>query len=439
MDEPYEVYEENYNYSPVLILVVVAVIFILIIISGVILYVLTRTSETSSQPSPAPTTQVARPVIPINRSNVNQTVSSSSGKCKGNVTRTLKSNDNVKYSPCKSCTSGTSRVTSSSKKSRTSSSSRSSHPSSHSTSRSSGGSSLATDVLTSSLNILDDYDPVTSSFIPSCDPTPTPSCPQYTSRSTPCVSTDDGWDSNRRWPHMMDNDKGDVHEMDRGWNIKKMDRGWGRDDDTSDFSYPDEQTIDEHDFTSPSTAYSESLSELSTIDITEYGTSTLYLLSNNLIRYTEDGNVYYKKSNITPTRIFTFNGRLYSLDHEHYIRVLRNNNIRNSIYYWDRVSWFTEKVSNISVSYDDDVLWIGSDTSGYLYDSNMSLISKVQGNRVYGNTRDHYLEISNDTIRVFPTGSMLSKVNKHAILDHHNKVITSDRDMRYINYKVVYL
>lgn len=196
-----------------------------------------------------------------------------------------------------------------------------------------------------------------------------------------------------------------------------------------------EESFDEHDFISDLP-----VNELTTspaIDACEYGSANLFLLENNLIRFNQDNNTWYKKSNIKLQKIISFNGYLYSVS-EGKLHMLRDNMIRNNFWYWDPVLWFTSSVDHISTSYDEDLLYIKSGRETYLYNKNLSLIKKLEedGYRKYGRTKDSYLVLHDNHVVLFPQNVKFNLEKSYVSIDSKNQIKFSDSDLRFLNGKL---
>lgn len=135
-------------------------------------------------------------------------------------------------------------------------------------------------------------------------------------------------------------------------------------------------------------------------------------------------------------------GRLYYLDHQTY----NSNN-----WYWKQVDWFEHKLLSMSVTVDNNNLFLQTSDTAYLYNKNLEVITSMKfssdNRRVYGRNLDTYIDINlKDHTAVF------YKNNKcHHMRDMYSVVVTKNGVMgvdsssedynhvKYVNDQVYYL
>lgn len=150
------------------------------------------------------------------------------------------------------------------------------------------------------------------------------------------------------------------------------------------------------------------------IDVCSYSSLTMFLLEDTdlIIEDKEDNNRRRKvKNNIALQRICSFVGYLYGLGLDEKLYTLSNNYLSSNYWIWSksRSSHLpNDTIKHISVTQDDETLWLQTESDGYLYNNDLNKVIKYPAlkyiKRVYGRDQNHYLDINTEehTATVYP-------------------------------------
>jgi len=173
-----------------------------------------------------------------------------------------------------------------------------------------------------------------------------------------------------------------------------------------------------------------------------------WLLANNTIVDEHHHRSRIIEQNIKCKRITSFRGYMYALAHDGSLYTIPNNAITENYWHWNNCNLMNKNIVHISTTYDGNNLWIQTKTKGFLYDREMKICMNMlyeNGKRVYGQTREHYIDIRNNSARVNPSGKIYSDV-LDAMLTCYNDILTIDtmdgkhyRGMVFVDWIVYYL
>lgn len=192
----------------------------------------------------------------------------------------------------------------------------------------------------------------------------------------------------------------------------------------------------------------------SILDACSYSDSTLYLKKDGVIvRETSSTRITvtstYNGSVARITRLESFSGYLYSVINGKLCQ-LNNQTYLSNTWSWVSVAGCPLDVTHTSHTLDDKHLWIQSASVGYLYDSELNVVSEYKASgkkRTYGADAGRYIDI--DEARGFgyimPDKKKVTDVYK-ATLTYHGEIIALNkkdmslyRDVKLVNWEPYYI
>ena len=183
-----------------------------------------------------------------------------------------------------------------------------------------------------------------------------------------------------------------------------------------------------------------------TIDACSFTSLDLFLLADNHVickSNTGNDNKYRVSNNVKIKRIFPYAGFLHGLSDQGVIYSLPNDFLERTSWLWQPATRLVPAVgaiTHVSTTHDGNCLWlqVGSPqgasslqqaqapvSRGYLY-QNYDIVETIDviGQRIYGRTRQHYVDLNGGTALISNSGS--SRVNgvRYALLDFNDKLLS---------------
>lgn len=144
-------------------------------------------------------------------------------------------------------------------------------------------------------------------------------------------------------------------------------------------------------------------------------------------------------------KLFSYDGNLYGLDKYGSIYVLSTCYYSSDYWIFTQVEWLPKHIKHVSATLDGQHLWVQTDFKCYLFHNHKSTIVNTKAKRIYGKTKNNYLEIENNSCSVYSNGNKIKTIKdvKSAVLDcHHDihivKVNDSYNEVRILNHKPCY-
>jgi hypothetical protein len=186
------------------------------------------------------------------------------------------------------------------------------------------------------------------------------------------------------------------------------------------------------------------------VDVCSYSDVNLALRRDGfIIKETSDGKRERVANNVRLKRLDSFGGMLYGISAGNRIFRLNNDSFYSRKWLWDLAD-FPPGIVHTSATIDGEHFWIQTADTGLLYDRDLRVVDRASMNRIkriYGNTRDIYIDIDTEshTAMLYPQQTSIPDVAS-AILTHDNqlRILKPSQtnmlsDIRLLNWNPVFI
>lgn len=185
------------------------------------------------------------------------------------------------------------------------------------------------------------------------------------------------------------------------------------------------------------------------IDCCSYSNEDLFLYHDGLIicqKYSKNEERKIKP-NRHLKRIIIFNDELYGLT-KRGLYVLSMNYYETCYWVFTLVKWAPKNIIDVNTTLDEKCLWIQTNKKCYLFDChNHKTKFKCCYRRVYGLTKNSYLEFKNNNIcDIIINNKVVNTIDDvtSGVIDHHHQItfLYNDdqyKEIRMVNYKPYYI
>lgn len=177
------------------------------------------------------------------------------------------------------------------------------------------------------------------------------------------------------------------------------------------------------------------------IDCCSFSDYAIFLLSNGkiLCHYKFYKTIYCNRK---LKHILSFNNELYGVDKYGNLYVL-------SMKYFDYNYWVFIRIENIpmiesiSVTLDDNYMYIHNNNNNYIYDCNFNVVDKYKSDkfRIYGNNLNTYLSFNNNKCSIYVDDVKIQVIDNvlSGVIDYKNDVflLKTEDIYLYTNIKLL--